>query len=60
MKSLREQRNEQFYSYIAVQEKEKRTCLKCRRGFKSESAGHRICAKCQYSNQTIGQMGSII
>jgi ribosomal protein S27AE len=37
-----------FYSLVNVnQERKKRKCLRCRRGFVSSHAGHRICGACR-------------
>lgn len=45
-------KEEYFRSLIApAPVKKKRSCLKCKRVFQSDSAGHRICCFCVEKNQ---------
>jgi hypothetical protein len=46
---------EYFNSLIAPPKvKKKRSCMKCRKVFISDSAGHRICTECKVAIATLG------
>lgn len=55
-------RSEEYFNSLIGRksERKKRSCMKCRKVFVSESAGHRLCTECKVSIETMGVLAESI